>query len=595
MKKITFIFALLAFLIANVKIASAATLDYKNGFLDQYKDSYVVINNGASNHNNMFDNNLGTMSTFANTTGATITILLPDKELDLEGLFISHFGWGSLVKFYDDKNVAFYTYQKGYTGTGACVSETIPLNYTKKISKITITGFNGQNNICEFDFFVKTSAEPVTYLTATSDFDSIKANWKNQSVWDSVKLYLNDQHVQTLKTPIDEFVIENLKANTDYKIGITSVTKIGTELVESTLTEKTIKTTSVPDLANEIKIDDIAATSAKYTIDYGLFKKKPVAIVVYKDGSWLARVTSDNFPVSGLSGETKYTYTFVADYGNDNLSNKKDISFTTKEGNREVTNLTATSTQSDVNLKWSMPHYKTLDFARIYRQKDDAGFFALMFSSNGTYEPLFETNGTTFKDLTVKADTEYKYKVTTVSTSNDESSGETISIKTKKISASGGGTDIDENGDYVITWTSPTTGKMKVLVGGKEYAIVPASDKKIVIPKDNMVFNIIGTPDVKLIPIDENGNEGETTTPGTGPGTGNGGGIGDIVGGGSLAELLTPDNILQASMGLIAVIASILLLRLAFMVAPRVISLIRNALNNKNNNVTYVNKRRADG
>ncbi len=155
--------------------------------------------------------------------------------------------------------------------------------------------------------------------------------------------------------------------------------------------------------------------------------------------------------------------------------------------------------------------------------------------------------------------------------------------------ASGGGIEKDPNEDYVITWTNPITGKMKVLVGGKQYAIVPASDKKIVIPKDKMVFDLIGNPDVQLVPIDENGNEGIPSKPG-GSGVGNGGGIGDIVGGGEVGKVVNPENTLKGGVELLKVIGGFILLGLSFLVVPRLIKLIRNSFDTKT-----TSKRRVEG
>nr|WP_011154341.1 hypothetical protein [Lysinibacillus sphaericus]AAP86225.1 LP1G.08 [Lysinibacillus sphaericus] len=313
----------------------------------------------------------------------------------------------------------------------------------------------------------------------------------------------------------------------------------------------------------------------------------------YKNGI-LDSVSADTTSSNGAANFRKIfdndvnSYATVGNQDNHNIIILDDV--VNIEALKEVTNLTAIPTAQDVSLKWKMPEYKELEKARIYRQKTDVGLFVRMFRSASTYEPLFETNGTTFKDLTVKADTEYTYKVTTVDTNDNESEGKTIKIRTKKMSVSGGGTEKDENGDYTITWTSPTTGKIKVLVGGKEYAVVSASDKKIVIPKNKMEFDILGNPDVQLIPIDEDGNEGLPSKPGAGEGTGNGGGIGDIVGGSDLADLLSPSNLLKAGMGLVALVGSILLIRMAFILAPKLIRLIRNALKKEKDVNVYVRR-----
>ena len=225
-----------------------------------------------------------------------------------------------------------------------------------------------------------------------------------------------------------------------------------------------------------------------------------------------------------------------------------------------------------------MPLYDDLQFARIYRKKDNSEFGAklkALFVNDDGYIPLFETNGTNFKDLTVASDTAYTYKVTTVDNADNETLGITVKTKTPKMSVGGGGTNIDENGDYLITWESPVTGKIKVLIAGKEHAIVPAADKKIIIPKDKMKFDLLGIPDVQLIPIDDSGNEGIPSKPG-------GGGIGDIIGGGDTAAEITPENTLDMAVGLFLLVGGFLLLGMSFWLVPKLIRLIRQALGNKN-------------
>lgn len=605
LKLIVFVFCLQLFFGADTK---AAQFNYNNGWFDNFTN-YKITNTGNSkNVNNIFDNNInsfavvrGVGSGVSYLSDKVIVTIVDPEPVDIIGYFIRHMGWQQKVDFYEVGNpTPIHSYSNRFTGTIGSTYRTVQL-LGKKIDKIVLYNTNGGVNIYEFDFFINMPVKTIGSLELTSAFDNISAKYTIPKPAYAAKLYLNDELVATTSNLSYKF--DNLKADTDYKVSVSTLTNVNGELVESALITDVVKTASVPELPDGlIYMTDIGSDSAKININKnyfsGVLPDKLIFYIADKKTNDI-NIKDTSALLKNLKAQTDYDLYYLADYKNGNLSKKKSIKFTTLDVDRDVSNLTATSTASEVSLKWSMPQYKTLDFARIYRKKDDAGFLSMVFAKDSTkdstYEPLFETNGTTFKDLTVAADKDYNYKITTVSTSDDESDGKTIVVKTKKITVDGGGTDIDDNGDYVITWTSPITGKIKVMVGGKQYAIVPASDKKITIPKKDMSFNILGNPDVKLTPIDDDGNEGDTTTPGAGSGTGNGGGIGDIVGGGSLAALLTPNNILQASMGLIAVVASILLLRLAFMVAPRLIRLIRNALNGGKSNVNYVNKRRADG
>ena len=186
-----------------------------------------------------------------------------------------------------------------------------------------------------------------------------------------------------------------------------------------------------------------------------------------------------------------------------------------------------------------------------------------MFSVGEEYDPLFETNGTYFNDLTVKPETSYTYLLTSYLSSGEETKGVTIDVETPPVEISGGDTNVDEeSGDYVITWTEPTEGKILVAVGGKEYAVVNASDLKITIPKEDMKFDKLGYPDVTLTPLDENEVPiGKPSKPGD---------MGSVVG--DVEINLNENNLLQMGVGLLGVIGGFVLLGLAFLVVKKLIN-----------------------
>lgn len=378
---------------------------------------------------------------------------------------------------------------------------------------------------------------------------------------------------------IEKISLKDLQPLTEYKLKISAIYSDGAkETVETNFT--------TPEKEPE-KPKDV--TAIKWTIEGDALKLSYVKdsnadyVNIYKDGKLVSEKNASNeFIDKDIKSDSKYVYMIVS---YNVVGSSPGVSVEAKTPSKEVSDLSATSSEKDVSLTWRMPDYKNLDFARVYRKKVEKGMFARMFKPADTYEALFETNGNTFKDLTVKADTQYEYKVTTVDTKGNETNGKIISIKTKQITVSGGGTEKDENGDYVITWTTPTTGKIKVLVGGKEYAIVPAEDKKIVIPKDKMKFDLIGLPDVKLIPIDEDGNEGVPSKPG------GSGGMGDVVGGGSVGEIINTANLLDVVMKLLFLISGFVLLALAFEVVPAFVKMIRAAFLNRNKKEVYTKRR----
>lgn len=482
--------------------------------------------------------------------------------------------------------------------TGSVGTQYVAVKIFEPIDRIRFSSNSyGSISVMEFDLFETANYPTVKNLKAKQTFNEISVEWENPTDSIGSRIYFDNVLVKTLGKDDKIYKFDGLKANTKYAVSVSSIFKDG----ESVTNDISVTTNKVPILPSDfVKVSDIGATTALFNLNIDKLPSVPKFVKIYKTKDDTAPIevpVYSNHPgskkIEGLKSETEYTYYVSVDYGNGNVTDMLPVTFKTTEPVKEVSELTATATAQEVSLKWKMPVYQNLDFARIYRQKNDANMFARMFKSASTYEPLFETNGTTFKDLTVKSDTEYQYKVTTVDKTGNESEGKLVTVKTKKMGASGGGVELDPDGNYVITWTSPTTGKMKVLVGGKEYAVVPASDKKIVIPKDKMVFDIIGNPDVKLIPIDDDGNEGIPSKPG-GNGTGNGGGIGDIVGGGDLAEVLNPENTVKNGMELLVVVGAFLLLGLAFRVVPKLVKMIRNAFSNKKDERIYSGRRRVE-
>ncbi|MFJ8462243.1 fibronectin type III domain-containing protein [Lysinibacillus xylanilyticus] len=592
MKKIVIILIFMSVFIGYSENAKASDISsYFDGYFDKNKGNY-------KGNPKFFDNDI---NTFDVLYPASVTEIVLNKEEEISiAAFFATYTQALQIRFIDAKGKETYRWETPVQGNPGNYWDIIVVNLDKvKVKKIALyTRGTSTQKLYEFELFDYVPkflfASPEN-LTAKNHLNKVDLSWKEPKASSlkvtSYKIFKDDVQVATVNNNVTKYQINNLKPNTKYKFSV--VAQYNNDV--SPAVEINTTTLNYPSLDKEkVQIKEVTNNRAIVSIDLRNLAIKPSELIFYnKDGSLLdKRKFQDilDYRFLNLESGKKYEYYFMMDFDGNVSPQKIPIDFETKEPLKEVTNLTAQSDAVSVNLEWTMPDYKMLDFARIYRKKNDAGFFARMFKKEDTYEALFETNGTTFKDLTVKADTEYKYKVTTVDTSKNETTGKTIEIRTKKMSASGGGTEKDENGDYVITWTSPTTGKIKVLINGVEYAVVPASDKKIIIPKDKMKFDIIGNPDVLLIPIDDDGNEGVPTKPGAGEGTGNGGGIGDIVGGSGLAEMLSPGNILKGGMGLVLLVASILLLRMAFILVPKLIRIIRNALSRNNEN-TYERRR----
>lgn len=498
-------------------------------------------------------------------------------------------------------NVSFKDEQGGSIGTGASVSDSLrftstsPATNTEQLKSVSVNNVkyvvvlinceNGTLGAQEIEIFGKKITYEGVSDVNVSNITSKTADlsYKNPVDEDLVKneITLNSEVVYN-GNKIEQYTFEDLKPMTEYTVKISTIYKNGTKRTVSNSFKTKEKEPEKPEDVTNVKwsIED-----SRLTMTY---TKDPNAdyVNIYRDGKLVSeKNTSGEFIDKDLQSDSKYVYLITS---HNKVGQSPGVTIEVKTPSKEVSNLAATATEKEVSLTWKMPSYNSLDFARVYRKKVEKGMFARMFKGD-TYEALFETNGTTFKDLTVKADTQYEYKVTTVDTKGNETDGKTISIKTKQNNVSGGNTEKDQNGDYVITWKSPTTGQIKVLVGGKEYAIVPASDQKIVIPKDKMVFDLIGMPDVKLVPIDENGVEGTPTKPG-----GNGGGIGEIVGGGEIGKIINAENVLKGGVQLLAVVGAFVLLGLAFRVVPKLVKMIRDAFSNKKDERLYSGRRRVE-
>lgn len=287
---------------------------------------------------------------------------------------------------------------------------------------------------------------------------------------------------------------------------------------------------------------------------------------IYKNGAFLASVDSHTSTFSDIkvTPETAYEYrvsaVYIDGYGTPGL-NQNTKTLAAPLPSKDVKNVEVKPFHNRVNLSWNLPEDNGFHHVNIYRDEiKKIGFIKGIISGTTVYAaetPIFETNGTYFNDLSVKPSTEYEYTLKTESKEGIESEGVTVQTITPKKPVpdlEGGGYEKDENGDFLFTWTSPTTGKVKVMIDGKEYKTVDASLKQIFIPKGDMKYDIFNNPKVTLIPITEDGKEGTPTKPDEGGGSGE-------IGGGKLP--FGPTDLLKSTVGLLGVIAPILLLSLA--------------------------------
>lgn len=243
----------------------------------------------------------------------------------------------------------------------------------------------------------------------------------------------------------------------------------------------------------------------------------------------------------------------------------------------DIFNVQVQSTFERVDLSWNLPNAGGFSHVGIYRRTiENNSRNSFLFSTRAyaeeQYDPIFETNGTYFNDLTVEPSTTYEYKLTSVYDSGEESSGVTVTTTTgDEPPPQMGGVEVeeDEDGNYTYSWSSPTEGQVRIVVGGEDYRTVPASDGSITIPASDMAFNAMGTPDVRLVPITPNGTEGGATNPNN-----------------SFNDLTLPFNgsdVLNSGVSLLTILVPLVLLSIViYLVRVKLIPLIRKATLNKN-------------
>lgn len=251
---------------------------------------------------------------------------------------------------------------------------------------------------------------------------------------------------------------------------------------------------------------------------------------VYKsnDGTNFTKVNSElvigkSYLLDNLENGKQYFFSVTAVDIENNESGKSEIVSVVPVNYvvPDITNLQADAKYDRVKLSWTRPDSEFFSHVKIYRKKvEQQSFWDQLFGTTAVsavttsdgYTPMFETNGTYWTDLTVTPETTYSYKVTSVNIEGNESQGVTIETTTPSEPVpvlTGVATTQNEDGDYVVTWTSPTKGTVKLLIEGREYAQVDAATKQIIVRKEDMKTDFFGAYAATLIPIGEYGTKGQ--------------------------------------------------------------------------------------
>lgn len=281
---------------------------------------------------------------------------------------------------------------------------------------------------------------------------------------------------------------------------------------------------------------------------------------IYKDGNLIGETgaTETSFIDSEVTPGGSYSYKVVAVYsdGVQTAGITKDFTIIAPPGN--VRDLKAESEYNKVKLSWTLPTDGNFQMVRIYRDKVETAFLGGLFGSTAyaAETPIFETNGSYFNDLSVEPSTQYEYTVTSVSDDGLESEGVTTQTETAAEPIpimEGLDYSINENGDYVYTWEQPTSGNVRVIINGTEYASVPGEQGSVTIPHEDMQLNGFGDPETSFQPIGEFGAVGRVYE----------------MEGRTILTPFTPMDLIQSGMQLLTMVAPFLLLALAFLLVPK--------------------------
>lgn len=548
-------------------ITTFSTLDYKNGLFD----SDLVKSNGLPSH--FWDN-----STVAkNYSGSIYTILL-NKKVNITAYHNYHQRVNNddsrliRVTFFNDDVAVNYDLTRSISSSSYnyLPTKTVGGQSVGAIAnKIVVdTSTYGVTSVRELEFFYDFNVPVYVYAAATN----VKATVTETTAKITYTPPQNNaNHVKT--EVVFNGSLNSLKPNTKYSAIVRSHYDDG-KYVDVTIEFTTLADTTPPSDVTNLKAD---VTAKDVKLSYTLPADTDYSHVqIYRDGTLIAdNHKSTTYTDKNTAYSTSYTYKVVSVDSAGNKSSGVSISKkTAAESPPEIEALKATATSNSVALSWQNTKRDGFDGVTIYRkQKTIAANVRALFSASDGYTPIFTTNGTEFTDLTVEPDTKYTYKVTTT-IAGVESAGVTVDVKTKPVTVEGGAVDKDDNGDYVLTWTAPTTGKLKVLIDGTQYKIVAAADKKVVIPASVMVYDFWGNPKVTLVPVNDAGEDvGTPAPPKPGPDVGSG----LLPSPEELKSVIDVTGLVQTGMSLIALIGGFVLLRLAFLFVPKLIKMIRRS------------------
>lgn len=555
--------------------------EFSDGYFDTHTQDvdYTVSGGSANFFKGVIDNSISTGNSMKD-----LKIKLQEPKLIKvlcvhRNQSLSNGGSTSISLYLEGVQVAYYATQKATNPT------TVRHEINKKVDQIIITATPSTAALStyEMDFYTIDIIDyhAVKNLTVDTDNKEKKATVKFENPesdhYKNHEIYLDDVKLANIQKN-ESYEMKELELNKQYTV------KVRTYYIDGKYID-TVKTFKIlPDKTPPGDVDDLQIEQVGDAVK--LNWSNPIDedfshVRIFKNNIMIADNVKDTTYIDDtIKHNILATYRVVTVDSNKNRSAGKTAQITII--GKEVFDVRAKASNPEkVDISWKNPKRDDFEIVTIYRKKnEEQPILVQMFSlfstpdPNADYTQLFQTNGTIFNDMTVLPDTHYTYRLATT-INNNESSGIIVDVHTPRVAVLGAEIESVPNPDkpdeiieYVIRWKAPTTGRLKVLIAGVEYTTVTASALQVTIPFVDMRFNVLGSPDVTLVPINDDGIEiGTPSAPGQTT-------WGDI----TLSDLgFDSSSLLSVTVALIGLVGLIILLAMSFRLTPKIIELISNA------------------
>jgi hypothetical protein len=411
------------------------------------------------------------------------------------------------------------------------------------------------------------------------------------------KIYVDGILKHTASPSSSSYSLTGLTPDTSYTVKVVASYSDGTETTGVT---KVFNTLVPEDETAPVNVTNLVATPTFDSISLSWTNPPDqdfAKVKVYEDGIYKKSVTAaegSSAFFDNLEPDTVYSFkvTSIDNIGNESSGSVIEVKTLPLPEIKKIKNLDATSKFDRVKLSWELPESEYFHHVNIYRKVvEEKSFFESLFSlgtitvsaadTEEEYKPMFETNGTYWTDLTVDPETNYEYKLTSENVDGRESEeGVIVQVSTPeepKPVIKDAQFQQATNGDYVIGWSEPTTGNVKIKVGGNDYKTVPANLKTYTIPKSDLAYTTIGDPDVTIQPVTERGTEG------------------DAVSSPKMNLPFSAKDLVESGNGLLWLVGPFILLALAFLLVPKFRNLILAAFRGKGNLTDTAERRSTKG